>query len=233
MIKEDLNKLLFLDIETVGICKDVPTLTTENPSLYKVWESTGIDYFKRRYPEDINLTGDELFVKKAALIPEFGKIICLSVGFILSDGEMKLDTFTGTEKEILTKVSNLFNRVDKLGFILCGHNIKNFDLPYIGKRMLINKIKVPAIIPSYKIKPWESRVLDTKEVWNFNSFKGLSSLELVCACLDIDNPKDSEVNGSNMHNYYYTINNIEKIKTYCEEDVKSTIKMIKKVNKCS
>ena len=209
MIKEDINKLLFVDIETVGVSKDIPTLSTENPSLYKVWDSTGIDYFKRRYPEDIDLSGDELFIKRASLIPEFGKIICVSVGFILPSNEIKLDTFTGSEKEILTNLSTLLNRVDKLDFILCGHNIKNFDLPYIGKRMLIN------------------------EVWNFNSFKGLSSLELVCSCLNIDNPKDSEVNGSNMHNYYYTINNIEKIKNYCEEDIKSTIKMIKKISTCS
>ena len=233
MIKEDINKLLFVDIETVGVSKDIPTLSTENPSLYKVWDSTGIDYFKRRYPEDIDLSGDELFIKRASLIPEFGKIICVSVGFILPSNEIKLDTFTGSEKEILTNLSTLLNRVDKLDFILCGHNIKNFDLPYIGKRMLINGIKVPNIIPSYKIKPWESRVLDTKEVWNFNSFKGLSSLELVCSCLNIDNPKDSEGNGSNMHNYYYTINNIEKIKNYCEEDIKSTIKMIQKISTCS
>ena len=230
MIKEDINKLLFLDIETVGVYKDTSTMVIKNPQLNAVWEATGIDYFKRRYPEDINLEADELFIKKAALIPEFGKIICVSVGFILSDGEIKLDSFYGNEKEILTKVSNLFNRVDKLGFILCGHNIKNFDLPYLGKRMLINKLSVPSIIPTYKIKPWESQVLDTKEVWNFNSFKGLSSLELVCACLDIPNPKDNEVNGSNMHNYYYNSNNIEKIKNYCEEDVKSLIRIIKKIS---
>ena len=96
--------------------------------------------------------------------------------------------------------------------------------------MLINNLSVPSIIPTYKIKPWESQVLDTKEVWNFNSFKGLSSLELVCACLDTPNPKDNEVNGSNMHNYYYNSNNIEKIKNYCEEDVKSLIRIIKKIS---
>ena len=104
MIKEDINKLLFLDIETVGVYKDASTMAIKNPQLNAVWETTGIDYFKRRYPEDINLEADELFIKKAALIPEFGKIICVSVGFILSDGEIKLDSFYGTEKEILTNV---------------------------------------------------------------------------------------------------------------------------------
>jgi hypothetical protein len=112
--------------------------------------------------------------------------------------------------------------------MLCGHNVKNFDLPYIAKRMLINGVQVPSIIPNYKIKPWESRVLDTKEVWNFNSFRGLSSLDLVCTSLGLESPKEGEVNGSNIHKYYYN-NDIEKIKKYCEEDVKCTINLIKKI----
>mgnify|MGYP003141440590 FL=1 len=229
MIKEDITKLFFIDIETVGIEEDLDSLHSEYPHLFKVWESTGVDYFKRRYPEDSNLSSNQLFTKRAALIPEFGKIVCVSVGFLMADGEIKLDTFMGNEKDILQKTSSLFDRVDNLNFNICGHNIKNFDLPYIAKRMLINNIKVPNIIPNYKIKPWESKVLDTKEVWNFNSFKGLSSLELICATMGIDNPKDNEVNGSNMHNYYYNNSDKDKIKNYCEEDVKSTIKLIQKI----
>ena len=80
------------------------------------------------------------------LLPEFGKIVCISVGFILPSGETKLDSFYGDEKNLLIATSELLNRVDKLGFIICGHNVKNFDLPYIGKRMLINGVKVPKII---------------------------------------------------------------------------------------
>ena len=232
MIKEDIHKLLFIDIETVGIDEDLDSLHSTNPRLSKIWEETGWDYFKRRYSEDSELSSNEMFVKRAALLPEFGKIICISVGFIQPNGENKIDSFySNSEKDILTDCAKLLNRVNKLGFIICGHNIKNFDLPYITKRMLINNIPLPSILPNYTIKPWESKVLDTKEVWNFTSFKGLSSLELVCASLDIISPKDSEVNGSNMHNYYYNINNIKKIKDYCESDVTSIIKMIKKLNK--
>ena len=150
---------------------------------------------------------------------------------MLDNGDTKLDSFIGEEKEILTKCSNLLNRVDKLEFLICGHNVKNFDLPYIGKRMVINNISVPTIIPNYKIKPWESRVLDTKEVWNFNSYRGLSSLELVCAVLKVPNPKDNEVNGANLHSFYYTKRDLEKIKTYCEKDVLSLINFVKKINK--
>jgi len=229
MIKEDINKLLFIDIETVGLYENTEDFIRHNPKLHKIWEDSGYSYFKRNYSEESNLSSDEMFIKKSALLAEFGKIVCISVGFILPNGEIKLDSFYGDEKDILTKISDLLNRVDKLGFVLCGHNVKNFDLPYIAKRMLINEIRVPSIIPNYKIKPWESRVLDTKEVWNFNSFRGLSSLDLVCASLGLESPKDGEVNGSNMHKYYYNNNDTNKIKNYCEEDVKCTINLIKKL----
>ena len=228
MIKEDIHKLLFIDIETVGVDEDLDSLHHTNPKLYKIWEESGYPYFKRNYSEDSNLNSNEMFIKKSALLPEFGKIVCISVGFILPNGETKLDSFYDDEKNLLVATSELLNRVDKLGFMLCGHNVKNFDLPYIAKRMLINGVQVPSIIPNYKIKPWESRVLDTKEVWNFNSFRGLSSLDLVCASLGVESPKEGEVNGSNIHKYYYN-NDIDKIKKYCEEDVKCTINLIKKI----
>ncbi len=228
-MKENINKLLFLDIETVGVADDLDDLGHTHPQLLNIWQSSGVDYFKRRYPEDSELSSNDLFVKRSALLPEFGKIVCVSVGFILDNGEIKLDSFYGEEKELLSKLSNLLVRIEKLDFKLCGHNIKNFDLPYIAKRMLINEIKIPSILPNYQIKPWETRVVDTKEVWNFNSFKGLSSLELVCASLNVPNPKDNEVNGSNMHNYYYNNNDINKIVEYCEEDVKATINLMKKL----
>tara|TARA_R110001583_G_scaffold39728_1_gene127119 strand:+ start:495 stop:1202 length:708 start_codon:yes stop_codon:yes gene_type:complete len=231
---ENINKLLFLDIETVGLYYDLDDLHHQSPQLHKVWEDSGYEYFKRQYPEDSELTSDDMFMKRAGLLAEFGKIVCISVGFVLDNGETKLDSFIGTEKEILTKCFTLLNRVDKLGFLICGHNVKNFDLPYIGKRMVINGIKTPDIIPNYKIKPWESRVLDTKEVWNFNSYRGLSSLELVCASLGIPNPKDNEVNGANLHSFYYNDESsekdkIEKIKNYCEKDVLSLIKFVQKI----
>lgn len=227
----NITKLLFLDIETVGQYKNGETLLENDPQLHKVWDETGNDYFKRHYPEDFKLSSSETYIKRAALLAEFGKIVCISVGFVLPDGEIKIDSFTGTEEEILNKCKDLFNRVDNLGFNLCGHNIKNFDLPYIAKRMITNGISVPNIVPNYKIKPWETRVLDTKELWNFNSYRGLSSLELICATLKIKNPKDSEVSGSNIHNYFHNGGEINKIVTYCEEDVKSLINFIKKIEK--
>ena len=235
MIKEDIHKLLFLDVETVGGYSDLDDLYSENKQLHEVWKEVGLPYFQRHYSDHINeYSSYDYYEKYSALLPEFGKIVCISVGFILPNGETKLDSFYGDEKNILVATSELLNRVDKLGFTICGHNVKNFDLPYIGKRMLIHGIPVPTIIPNHNIKPWEARTLDTKEMWNFNSFKGLSSLQLVCACMGIENPKGGVVKGSNMHNFYYNSNNknsIEQIKNYCEEDVTTTIELVKKVKK--
>ena len=232
---DNINKLLFLDIETVGLYYDLDDLHHQSPQLHKVWEDSGYEYFKRQYPEDSELTSDDMFMKRAGLLAEFGKIVCISVGFVLENGDTKLDSFIGDEKEILTKCSTLLNRVDKLGFLICGHNVKNFDLPYIGKRMVINNIKFPNMIPNYKIKPWESKVVDTKEVWNFNSYRGLSSLELVCAVFKrFQTLKDNEVNGTNLHSFYYDDESsekdkINKIKDYCEKDVLSLINFVQKI----
>lgn len=233
MIKEDIHKLLFLDIETVGGYSDLDDLHSEDKQLYEVWEEVGLPYFQRHYSDRVDeYSSYDYYKKYSALLPEFGKIVCASVGFILPDGNSKVDSFYGEECNILTELQKLLNRVEKLGFSICGHNVKNFDLPYIGKRMLVNGVTVPTIIPNHNIKPWEAKTLDTKEMWNFNSFKGLSSLQLVCACMGIKNPKGGTVKGSNMHNFYYndnSENSIEQIKNYCEEDVTTTIELVKKV----
>jgi len=228
----DINKLLFLDIETVGIEEDLDSLHIKFPHLSKMWEETGYDYCRRRYANE-DLYSSEMFIKKAALLPEFGKIVCASVGFILPNGQIKLDSFVGDEKDILGNICELFNRVDKLGFKICGHNIKNFDLPYIGKKMLVHGITLPKILPTYNDKPWETKVVDTKEVWGFNSYIGLSSLDLICASLGINSPKGGDLKGDLLHQFYYSEKkDINKIKTYCENDVTATIKLVKKITKC-
>ena len=236
---DNINKLLFLDIETVGIEKNLTSLHSEYPHLHRMWEETGYDYCKRRYPKDDHLSSEEMFIKKAALLPEFGRIVCVSVGFILKDGETKLDSYTGIEKTILENVITLFNRVDKLGFSLCGHNIKSFDLPYMGKKMLVYNLPLPKILPTYNDKPWETKVVDTKEVWGFNSYIGLSSLDLICASLGIHSSKNGDLTGENMHHYYYDwpegkevslgIRRDDNIKEYCEKDVVATINLVKHI----
>ena len=220
------NKLLFFDIETAGSYATIEELEDKNLTLYNLWVKMGESYFRRHYPEDERMSSGELYKKYSGLLPEFGRIVCVSVGFIVND-ERKIQSFIkGGEEEILKETVNLLNRVYKLDFSLCGHNIKTFDLPYIGKRMFINKIKPSPIIPSYDTKPWEIKALDTKELWNFGSYKGLSALHLVCSVLGLDTPKDGKVDGSNIHKNYYFDNNISEIKEYCEKDVNALMDII-------
>jgi len=222
------NKLLFVDIETAGGYKDSKELKEKDSVLWNLWDTMGCSYFRRNYPEDSDKDCDFLYKKYSSLLPEFGKIICISVGFINGEEE-KLQSFcSGNEYEDLIKVSELLNKIEKVGFTLCGHNIKNFDLPYLGKRMLINKINPPKLLPSHDTKPWEIKALDTKEMWNFGSYKGLSSLHLVTSVMGIVSPKDSKVNGENMHESWYEGKQKEII-SYCEKDVSSLIKIINKV----
>ena len=142
------NKLLFLDIETCGCYATLEELQENNQILYNLWNKMGDSYFRRHYSEDERMSDGELFKKYSGLLPEFGRVVCVSAGFITKK-ERKIQSFIkGGEEEILKETVNLLNRVYKLDFSLCGHNIKTFDLPYLGKRMLINKIKPSPIMPS-------------------------------------------------------------------------------------
>ena len=123
---DNINKLLFLDIETVGAHPYANGLKFENEQLYKVWKDSGYEYFKRHYPEDSELTSNDMFSKRAGLLAEFGKIVCISVGFVLENGDVKLDSFTGDEKEILRKCSDLLERIDKLGFLIYHTSLKGW-----------------------------------------------------------------------------------------------------------
>ena len=223
------SKLLFIDIETCGSYATLEELEDKNSVLHNLWNKMGDSYFRRHYPEDERMSDGELFKKYSGLLPEFGRVVCVSAGFITGE-ERKIQSFTkGGEEDILKETVNLLNRVNKLGFSLCGHNIKTFDLPYLGKRMLINKIKPSPIMPSYNTKPWEIKALDTKELWNFGSYKGLSALHLVCSVLGLDTPKDGKVDGSNIHKSYYMDNNISEIKEYCEKDVNALMDIVSHV----
>ena len=162
MIKHPLHKILFLDIETVGISSNFENLKKDYPELSYQFENY-LDWFYKRFPEDSEKPISEVFVNRSALVPEFSKIVCVSVGFFDPKGEVKKQTFFNSdENQLLNDVNTLLNRVDKLGFVLCGHNLKNFDIPVLAKRMLINGILPSSILPSYDTKPWEIKAIDTK-----------------------------------------------------------------------
>lgn len=229
MINIPITKILFLDIETVGGCKDYETCKTSNPKVAEQFIKY-IDWFQKRFPEDSQLSLDEIFAKRTALVPEFAKIVCVSMAFVLDNGEVKKQTFSGDdEQKLLLEVRDLLNRCSKLDFYLCGHNLKNFDIPMLAKRMIINGIMPSKILPSYDTKPWEVKAIDTKEIWQYGAYTAIGSLDLLCACLDIPTPKDGEVTGSKVHGAYWNENKLKEIAEYCERDVEVLIDAIMKL----
>jgi predicted PolB exonuclease-like 3'-5' exonuclease len=229
MINIPITKILFLDIETVGGCKDYETCKTTNPKVAEQFIKY-IDWFQKRFPEDSQLSLDEIFSKRSALVPEFAKIVCVSMAFVMDNGEVKKQTFSNDdEKTLLESVRNLLDRCHKLDFYLCGHNLKNFDIPMLAKRMIVNGIMPSKILPSYDTKPWEVKAIDTKEIWQYGSYTSIGSLDLMCSCLDIPTPKDGEINGSMVHSAYWNDNKLNEIAEYCEKDVEVLISAIKKL----
>jgi DNA polymerase elongation subunit (family B) len=237
----NIEKLLFFDIETVGQYKDLDELPKEK---LKLWLSY-YNNFKERVTDKTKLhkevegidtptitkhNQEETYRQTAAFFPEFGKVACVSLGFVTKDGKTKFESFYGTDEvDILKKVRDVFNKIDSMDFSLCGQNIKNFDIPFLAKRYVINGLKNPTIFPKYDTKPWEMKVLDTKEVWSFGGKYGLSSLDLICMSLNVDSPKNGDVKGDNVNTNFW-IDNHEEIKEYCEKDVKALIDIIKKFN---
>jgi len=229
MIKIPITKILFLDIETVGGCKNYESCKTTNPNVAKQYVKY-IDWFVKRFPEDSQLSLDEIFIKRAALVPEFAKIVCVSVAFVTDKNEVKTQTFSGDdEKQLLKDCQKLLDRCGKLDFFLCGHNLKNFDIPMLAKRMIINGLMPPSILPSYDTKPWEIKAIDTKEIWQYGAYTSIGSLDLLCSTMDIPTPKDGEVTGDKVHSAYWDENKLKEITEYCERDVKVLIDIIKKL----
>lgn len=229
MIKIPITKILFLDIETVGGCKDYETCKESNPKVATQFLKY-IDWFKKRFPEDSSLSLDEIFIKRTSLVPEFAKIICVSVAFVIDNGEIKKQTFSGdNEKELLIDVQKLLDRCGKLDFFLCGHNLKNFDIPMMAKRMIVNGLLPPSILPSYDTKPWEIKAIDTKEIWQYGAYTAIGSLDLMCACMDVESSKQGDVTGDKVHDSYWNKNMLKEITEYCERDVEVLIQVIKKL----
>jgi hypothetical protein len=235
------DKLLFFDIETVSQYKDLYDMPERD---LKMWESY-YDSFRKKvtdeskipHPEDIVLGEDyqkevnrEVYRQTAAFYPEFGKVACVSMAFVTKSGEVRFESFYGEDElHILTETRKVFDKIEPLGFDLCGQSIKRFDIPFLGKRFFINGMKPPKLFPTHDTKPWELRVLDTKEVWQFGNYWSLGSLDLICSVLDIDSPKNGDVKGDTVTTNYWDGNH-EEIKEYCEKDVKALVDIITKLN---
>jgi len=228
------DKLLFFDIETVSQYKDLYDLPERDFQMWMRYYNS----FRKRVTEESKIKLDmgdkeifqEVYRQTAAFFPEFGKVACVSMAFVTKEGEVRYESFYGEdEMEILLNTRKVFDKVESLGFDLCGQSIKMFDIPFLGKRFFINGLKTPKIFPTHETKPWEIKVVDTKEVWQFGNNWSLSSLDLVCSALDIDSPKNGDVKGDSVTTGYWEGKH-EEIKEYCERDVKALVDIITKIN---
>ena len=229
MINVPIEKILFIDIETVGYTPTYATLLATKPklaSMFQKYES----WFKKRFPEDEKLTLDELFVSRAALVPEFSRIVTVCLGIVDQQGSFKTTIFSdANERSLLVELRKTLYKCGEMGYFLCGHNVKNFDIPTLAKRMIINGILPPKILPSYDTKPWEVKAIDTKEIWQYGSYTSIGSLDLVCSTMGIPTPKDGEVTGDKVHHAYWVEQKLTEISEYCEKDVDVLIEFIKKL----
>lgn len=211
----NIENVLFVDIETVPFYKsykEVPDKITH------LWEKKASSLAKNE--ED----NPETLYERAGIYAEFGKIICISVGYFLFSGggerEFRIKSFYNHDEKVLLKefiemLNKHFSSVDK---VLCAHNGKEFDFPYMARRMLINGLKLPYHLDIAGKKPWEISHLDTMVLWRFGDFKNYTSLNLLAAIFDIPTPKD-DMDGGDVGQVYWVENNLERIVEYCQKDV--------------
>lgn len=167
----------------------------------------------------------------AGLHAEFGKVICISAGvFHLRAGEQhfRIKSFHGHDERVLLAEFTQLLHAQPASLILCGHNIKSFDLPYLCRRMLANGLRIPTQLDVTGKKPWEINHLDTMELWRFGDFRHFSSLNLLAAVFGIPTPKD-DISGEDVYRVYHEENNLERIRVYCEKDVVTTAQLLLKM----
>ena len=211
----ELKNILLLDIETVA-CTDNFVALDER---LKVQWSRKASFLKR----EEGVTDEQLFHQRAGIYAEFGKIICIAVGkFIETEtGEPALKTkayYGHDERTVLTEFKSMLERLDPTTTKLCAHNGREFDFPYLSRRMLVNSIQLPALLNLSGKKSWEVPHLDTMEMWKFGDHKHYTSLDLLAAIFNIPSSKNG-MDGSLVNAVYYKDKDLERIKTYCISDV--------------
>ncbi|MFT6211647.1 MAG: hypothetical protein ACJATE_002288 [Bacteroidia bacterium] len=217
----DLTKILFLDIETVPQFSDYKKLDETTATLWddKAGKLSGQEH-----------TGEEIY-ERAGIYAEFGKIICISVGaFNLREGgkmELRMRSFYGDDESVLLRefAELLSSHYSSPTQLLCGHNGKEFDFPYIARRMVINRIPLPKILNMVGKKPWEVQHLDTMEMWKFGDWKSYTSLKLLTHVLDVPTPK-TDIEGKDVARVYYEENDLERIEQYCKRDTLAVAQLL-------
>ena len=215
-----LEKVLFLDIETVPQYGNWDEM---DESLQKLWDK------KTLHQRKDDFTAEEFYKERGGIMAEFGKIICISVGILDKSDKIMIKSFAGDdEKKLLEEFGEIFNRPKLRDVILCAHNGKEFDFPWIARRFLINGMQPPVPFQMFGKKPWEIPHLDTMELWKFGDWKSFISLELMAHLFGVPTPKD-DIDGSMVSSIYYIEKDLPRIVKYCEKDVLTLANVFRKM----
>jgi hypothetical protein len=220
----NLNDILFLDIETVPQEENWSSLSKTTQQLFEK---------KTQYQRKEETTAEQ-FYGRAGIWAEFGKIICISVGYFVDVKEtrqLRITSFFGAdEHKLLADFKVLLDKhFAKIANVLCAHNGKEFDFPFIARRMIVHQIELPKKLNLFGKKPWEIPHLDTLELWKFGDYKHYTSLKLLTSILGVPSPKD-DIDGSEVASVYYKEKNIERIVTYCEKDTIAVAQILLRFN---
>ena len=218
-----IDDVLFLDIETVP---GVSQFNSLDPYVQELWEEKK---GKHKTEED---STEAYYFSNAGIFAEFGKIICITVGRTSQTGmfqEFELISFYGDDEvKLLIEFSTFLQQEHKKkrNLTLCGHNIREFDIPYICRRMVVNQLPLPAMLDLAGKKPWETKhLIDTMELWKFGDSKNYTSLKLLAAVLGFPSPKD-DIDGSDVGRVYWEDNDLDRLSLYCEKDVLATVQLL-------
>lgn len=211
-----LLNVLLLDIETVPQVSGYSLLTED-------WQQLFEDKLTKTLPENTDL--EVLYKQKAGILAEFGKVICISTGFYYLDvgGRLclKLKSICCKDEiDLLTQFIDLIDRFKEKHphFVFAGHNIREFDIPFICRRLVINQVSLPSYFQLHGAKPWEINMLDTMQWWKFGDYKNYTSLHLLANVLGIPTSK-TDIDGSKVQDVYYIDNDVNRIVEYCQRDV--------------
>jgi len=232
----ELSKMVFFDLETASTYATLDDLRSVNSKMAELWEKR-CEYLRSRFEENKMLSNDELYVEKAALTPEFSRIVCASFGRL----SFSTDDITGTtsimtiksyasddEAEVLAGIKTVFEKFASYKFV--GHNIKRFDVPMMCKRIIMSGSPLPKGLQLTNLKPWEMPLIDTSEIWSFGAWQeGFASLELLATSLDIATPKD-DIRGDKVGMVFWKEKNVKRIATYCQKDVLTVAQVLLKLS---
>ena len=221
MIKQvQFEKILFLDIETVPQAYQFEQLDDKSKALFEA---------KNRFQISPEKPIEQIFEDRGGILAEFGKIVCISVGMLHEGSQgksIRLKSYYHDDEETLLKQFKrlLEDHYNTPYHVLCGHNSKEFDIPYICRRMLINGIALPSALQIAGKKPWEINHIDTMELWKFGDYNSYTSLSLLCHVMQIPTPKD-DISGADVARVYYEEQDLQRIMVYCEKDVVALIQL--------